>query len=455
MLDRAHQVVAEEADRPAGEGQRRGRRGHPHRVHDVLDGAERVAGVQRAPRPVGGGQHQLAARAPDDGLRAHADHRVAPQAPVLDRLQQEGRTAVAQLEEGADRRLAVGDVAVHEAAPDRGGPPSRAPRPGTGATSSAAAAAAGRLQAQPGHAGLRREASSAATSSRLDARSPARARRGGTAGRRSRRPPGRARGPWRRSRPRSPPPPPSCRRCRCPWPAAGPCTTLSGSAASARSPTVRTRSESAAKGSRRRRRQGVVEAGRRAGVTRDTGLVHLHQNRIAVAIQGHRPHRLGVAAGRALVPQLAARAAPEPGLPALEGALQRVAVHVRQGQHAAAAGVLHHGRDQPLVVEAGPLHQRGGRLLTGPRHQAVPLSWASSASTLSALGVLTRAAPAPIIACTVSSVRISPGGGHADALRQRVAHQLHVVDGGRRARRRCRSWRSRRPSPPRSCRRAS
>jgi hypothetical protein len=28
-----------------------------------------------------------------------------------------------------------------------------------------------------------------------------------------------------------------------------------------------------------------VEAGRRAGVTRDTGLVDLHQNRIAIAIQ--------------------------------------------------------------------------------------------------------------------------------------------------------------------------
>ena len=113
-LDRPHEVVAEEAHGPAPERQGLGRRRHVDPVDGVLDGPEGVGRVEAADLAVLPGLDQLAARPPDHRLRAHADHRVAPQAPLLHGLEQERRPAVAQLQEGADRRLAVGDVGVDQ-----------------------------------------------------------------------------------------------------------------------------------------------------------------------------------------------------------------------------------------------------------------------------------------------------------------------------------------------------
>ena len=102
-LDRAHEVVAEEAHGAAGE--RRARR--PHRrlaeAGDVL-GGERVGITAVAERPA---QHRA---------RAKADERLAPDAlALLGGLEQERRLAGrerAQLQEGRHGRLAVLDEAV-------------------------------------------------------------------------------------------------------------------------------------------------------------------------------------------------------------------------------------------------------------------------------------------------------------------------------------------------------
>ena len=101
-LDRAHEVVAEEADRAAGERRRLGER----RLAEGADlgGGQRVGVAAVAQRPA----HDLA--------RAHADEAEAPDAlALLGGLEQEGgelRVAPAQLQEGADRRLEVVDEAV-------------------------------------------------------------------------------------------------------------------------------------------------------------------------------------------------------------------------------------------------------------------------------------------------------------------------------------------------------
>ena len=101
-LDRAHEVVAEEAHRAAGE---RRRVGHRRLVEagDAL-GRERVGIAAVGQRPA---QHRA---------RAEADERPAPDAlALLGGLEQERRLAGrerAQLQERRDRRLAVLDEAV-------------------------------------------------------------------------------------------------------------------------------------------------------------------------------------------------------------------------------------------------------------------------------------------------------------------------------------------------------
>jgi hypothetical protein len=101
-LDGAHEVVAEEAHRSAGERRRVGERGLAERTDLLLGQRVWVAAVAQRPA------HDLA--------RAHADEAEAPDAlALLGRLQQEGRelrVAAAQLQERADRRLEVVDEAV-------------------------------------------------------------------------------------------------------------------------------------------------------------------------------------------------------------------------------------------------------------------------------------------------------------------------------------------------------
>ena len=93
-LDRAHAVVAEEADRAARERRQAGQRRLALALH--LGGGERVrvAAVGEAPA--------------HDPARPVADERPAPDAlALLGRLEQERRARAAQLQERGDGRLAV------------------------------------------------------------------------------------------------------------------------------------------------------------------------------------------------------------------------------------------------------------------------------------------------------------------------------------------------------------
>ena len=82
------------------------------------------------------------------------------------------------------------------------------------------------------------------------------------------------------------------------------------------------------------------------------GRLDQRDERVAVAVVAELAQPLEVAGGRALVPDLLAAAAVEVHLPRLQGQAQRLLVHVGEGQHLAGAGVLHHARDQPALVEA-------------------------------------------------------------------------------------------------------
>src|SRR4051794_40297597 len=145
----------------------------------------------------------------------------------------------------------------------------------------------------------------------------------------------------------------------------------------------------------RRRRLGVavVEAGARAGVARRAGGLDEGEQRVAVAVESQGLHVLDVARGRALVPQLVARAAPQVQLAGLAGAAHGLGVGVGEGEHLSRAPVLHDDRDETLLV-VGDVHapdsvrrrarRRGapgpgtsrtrGRRAAGPRARAAPRS---------------------------------------------------------------------------------
>jgi hypothetical protein len=98
-LGAADQVVAEQADRAAGERRQPLQRGDPEAVQ--LLGHCRV------------GIRVVAERHPDRRARVHPEERPAPDAlPLLGGLEQERRPAAAQLEVGGHGRLAVGDERV-------------------------------------------------------------------------------------------------------------------------------------------------------------------------------------------------------------------------------------------------------------------------------------------------------------------------------------------------------
>ena len=75
---------------------------------------------------------------------------------------------------------------------------------------------------------------------------------------------------------------------------------------------------------RRRRQVAVVEARALAGVAGGAGGLDERQHRVEVAVEPQRLDGLRVAGGRALVPQLAARAAVEVQLAGLARAGQRL-----------------------------------------------------------------------------------------------------------------------------------
>src|ERR671922_62340 len=116
----------------------------------------------------------------------------------------------------------------------------------------------------------------------------------------------------------------------------------------------------------------VVEARARPGVARRAGRNDDRQDRIGVAVVAQRLDRLGVARGRALAPQLAARAAPEVQLAGLARALHGLAVHVRQREHLTGAPVLNHAGHEPAVVVRDvhgtpDIRPRRAARLVGPR----------------------------------------------------------------------------------------
>src|SRR3954468_19504655 len=95
----------------------------------------------------------------------------------------------------------------------------------------------------------------------------------------------------------------------------------------------------------------VVEARALARVTGRTAGLDEREQRVGIAVVAQLADRLDVAAGLTLVPQLASRAAPEPGLAARLGAFERLAVHVREREHLTGVPVLDDDRREAALVE--------------------------------------------------------------------------------------------------------
>ena len=105
-----------------------------------------------------------------------------------------------------------------------------------------------------------------------------------------------------------------------------------------------------------------MEAALAAGVAGDAALLlDDDQDRVAVAVEPDLAHALDVPRLLALVPQLPARARPVVHLARGGGALERVAVHPREGEHLAGVRVLGDRRRQPVGVPADGVEPRAHR----------------------------------------------------------------------------------------------
>src|SRR6476619_2176461 len=76
-----------------------------------------------------------------------------------------------------------------------------------------------------------------------------------------------------------------------------------------------------------------LEAGPRAGVAGRADLVDAHEQGVAVAVECHGLHELGVPGGVALAPVLLPAAGPERHPAPGEGAVQRLVVHPPDHEH--------------------------------------------------------------------------------------------------------------------------
>ena len=259
-----------------------------------LGGAKRPSSAAASAYGIPG----VAERPAEDLPRTPADERVAPDAALLGGLEQERRArSVAQLQERRDGRLAVVDERL--AAPGSGCAARPARRPPARDGSSA----------HPGPAG---SAPATAIEHPLgvgEGQATAPQQDGEVVERRRRPPRPRARRTprGRRGRPPRPPPGPSRRPRRLGQQLGG--VGAVGSLAGARGDRALQRREHLV-GSRGLE-LAAVKAGALAGVTGRAGRLHQRQQRVPVAVVADRPHRLGVAGGGALVPQLLARAAEE------------------------------------------------------------------------------------------------------------------------------------------------
>ena len=95
----------------------------------------------------------------------------------------------------------------------------------------------------------------------------------------------------------------------------------------------------------------VVKAGALARVARRAGRLDEREHGVAVAVEAQRLDRLRVARGRALVPELVARAAEQVQLAGLAAEAQRLFVHVGERQDFAGAPILDDARNEAAVIE--------------------------------------------------------------------------------------------------------
>ena len=102
------------------------------------------------------------------------------------------------------------------------------------------------------------------------------------------------------------------------------------------------------------------EAARRPGVAGGSGRVRAHQQRIAVAVHPQLHQAQGVAAGRSLLPQLVAGAAPEGHPSVLERGCQGLGVHVADHQDLAGGLVLDDRGHQTARIWSQPGPQGAG-----------------------------------------------------------------------------------------------
>ena len=94
----------------------------------------------------------------------------------------------------------------------------------------------------------------------------------------------------------------------------------------------------------------AAEAGVRARMAGDTRLMHAHEQCVAVAVVGDFLDLLNVAGRLALLPELLAAAAKEPGVARLQRLLEGFLVHVGQHEHLAVL-LLHDSRHEALLVK--------------------------------------------------------------------------------------------------------
>ena len=281
-LDGAHEVVGEHADRAAGERRQvRERRG----VEAVeLRGGERVRVAGIAERPA---QHLA---------RAEADERVAPDAALVGRLEQERRVRRSRSFRNADTGVWQSSMNVSRTGIRLCSRASSRTSSSDGRRPAGRASALATAIEHPLGVGERQPAARGA------------APRGGRARRRPPRRRARRTPRGRRGRPPRPPPAPSRRSAR-------------GSASSARRvgalrPCRRPRRRSSARApaaprAAPRLELAAVKAGPLAGVAGGPGRLDQREQRVAVAVVADRLDRLRVPGRRALVPQLLARAAEE------------------------------------------------------------------------------------------------------------------------------------------------
>src|SRR5581483_1531060 len=115
----------------------------------------------------------------------------------------------------------------------------------------------------------------------------------------------------------------AARARRPPPPAAAPARTRGVPAFWSRTAQPRRRGGTAHRSLPHRERPGV-ETGPVAGVARPVGLVHLHEQCVAVAVQRHRDDTLHMAGGLTLDPVLLAAAGPVGAAAGGERAVQRL-----------------------------------------------------------------------------------------------------------------------------------